>query len=230
VNFAEDCLKEVESLLEFTRCQRPDGSYYGTSGQCRKGTEVEGLKKLKVGVVQGRFNLSHAGHAKLIARVLLRAEKVHVVVTTQKGGDRPGGVSGKGGNLDWNFRKLMLSRALKAEGVDMSRVKFVKANSAVPELERLAKENGPQSVGIFLGKDPENGKFAKSISKSLGTKGGFLPAEGGNMSSSKIRKAIDDKNEESLDEMFPEDNYMKRLALLGRSLELADSFVQHIPA
>ncbi len=26
--------------LDFARCQRPDGSYYGTGGQCRKGVSV----------------------------------------------------------------------------------------------------------------------------------------------------------------------------------------------
>ena len=32
---------EVEDMvMDFARCQRPDGSVYGTSGQCRKGKEV----------------------------------------------------------------------------------------------------------------------------------------------------------------------------------------------
>jgi hypothetical protein len=30
---------------DFTRCQRPDGSYYGTSGQCRKGAQVGAKEK-----------------------------------------------------------------------------------------------------------------------------------------------------------------------------------------
>ena len=33
--------KLIEALYDFaSRCQRPDGSYYGTAGQCRKGKEV----------------------------------------------------------------------------------------------------------------------------------------------------------------------------------------------
>ena len=44
---------EVDSL-EFARCQRPDGSFYGTSGTCRKGTavgpkEIKALKKAAKG-------------------------------------------------------------------------------------------------------------------------------------------------------------------------------------
>lgn len=41
--FSEDSL----SVLDFARCQRPDGSFYGTSGQCRKGTSV-GPKEMKL--------------------------------------------------------------------------------------------------------------------------------------------------------------------------------------
>jgi hypothetical protein len=32
---------------DFARCQRPDGTFYGTSGQCRKGQEAGANKKLK---------------------------------------------------------------------------------------------------------------------------------------------------------------------------------------
>ena len=31
--------------LDFARCQRPDGSFYGTSGQCRKGSLVQPKEK-----------------------------------------------------------------------------------------------------------------------------------------------------------------------------------------
>ena len=31
--------------FDFARCQRPDGSYYGTGGQCRKGTPVDAKEK-----------------------------------------------------------------------------------------------------------------------------------------------------------------------------------------
>lgn len=31
--------REAQQIWEFTRCQRPNGTHYGTSGKCRKGTE-----------------------------------------------------------------------------------------------------------------------------------------------------------------------------------------------
>ena len=39
-------LEQFKDEYDFARCQRPDGSYYGTSGQCRKGTPV-GAKERK---------------------------------------------------------------------------------------------------------------------------------------------------------------------------------------
>jgi len=33
--------ESAQNLWDFTRCQRADGSYYGTSGKCRSGNEVE---------------------------------------------------------------------------------------------------------------------------------------------------------------------------------------------
>ena len=34
-----------ESLFDFTTCERSDGSLYGTSGHCRKGTETDRLAR-----------------------------------------------------------------------------------------------------------------------------------------------------------------------------------------
>lgn len=41
--------KVISEVLDFTRCQRPDGSTYGTAGQCRKGVEVKMPKPPGVG-------------------------------------------------------------------------------------------------------------------------------------------------------------------------------------
>ena len=46
--------EEMAERFDFTRCQRPDGTYYGTGGQCRKGAqvgpkEIAALKKAAAG-------------------------------------------------------------------------------------------------------------------------------------------------------------------------------------
>ena len=38
----EAFLEAAKDKYDFGTCQRPDGSYYGTSGTCRKGTPVNG--------------------------------------------------------------------------------------------------------------------------------------------------------------------------------------------
>jgi hypothetical protein len=35
----------IDTHFDFSRCQRPDGSYYGTGGQCRKGAPVDPKEK-----------------------------------------------------------------------------------------------------------------------------------------------------------------------------------------
>ena len=41
----EDFSESALEALDFARCQRPDGSFYGTSGQCRKGAPVDPREK-----------------------------------------------------------------------------------------------------------------------------------------------------------------------------------------
>jgi len=38
-------LERFKDEYDFARCQRPDGSYYGTGGQCRKGAPVDAKEK-----------------------------------------------------------------------------------------------------------------------------------------------------------------------------------------
>ena len=58
-NFSEEAMKAFaamvgeknfsEGLFDFTTCQRPDGSKYGTSGHCRKGTQTETVARTPSG-------------------------------------------------------------------------------------------------------------------------------------------------------------------------------------
>jgi len=43
--FIEEALETLLNSYEFTRCQRPDGSFYGTRGKCRKGAEAGKVEK-----------------------------------------------------------------------------------------------------------------------------------------------------------------------------------------
>ena len=41
----EDFNESAQEALDFARCQRPDGSFYGTGGVCRKGTPTGAKEK-----------------------------------------------------------------------------------------------------------------------------------------------------------------------------------------
>ena len=49
MGYSEDVAQEVSAMLDgtydFTTCERPNGSRYGTGGKCRKGTEVSAEEK-----------------------------------------------------------------------------------------------------------------------------------------------------------------------------------------
>lgn len=222
-SFSAETLTFVEGILEFRRCERSDGSFYGTGGQCRKGVEAADKEKrpLSEAVVQGRFNLSHAGHAVFIKKVLEKADKVNVVVSTKEG-EKPGGKDGKAGNLDWNFRVLMLRTALRSEGADVDRVKFVKGESPEEVIKEMLRRNKPSEVGVFLGKDKINGEFAKRLADRYGIHGGLIESDSGkgSISSTQIRSAIDNNDYQLLRTLLGNNPYMERLATAGRQMEL----------
>lgn len=54
-NSAEVAASLIAETLDFTRCQRPDGSFYGTSGRCRKGAE-SGPKEKTTAHMKGQLD------------------------------------------------------------------------------------------------------------------------------------------------------------------------------
>ena len=62
-NASEEAL--AREMWEFQTCQRSDGSYYGTGGQCRKGTPAEKPDKDKTKEGFSRKELKKASDAKI---------------------------------------------------------------------------------------------------------------------------------------------------------------------
>jgi hypothetical protein len=90
----------AQQVWDFVRCQRPDGSYYGTSGKCRKGTEVSPaeVRAARPKTAAAKKALSSASVKQLQQLVssgkLNDAQKVVVEQEIQKkkvGGAAPGG-------------------------------------------------------------------------------------------------------------------------------------------
>lgn len=190
---------------DFVRCVRADGTAYGTSGKCRKGAEQEKQYPYKAAVTQGRFNIPHKGHAKLIKHLLEKAPIAYVVMG---GGDK---------NVDKDFRSQMLRAILRKEGVDLSRVKLLKGDKASSVINNLKEIEGAKNVVFMLGEDQT--KFLDSMKKSLGMDTAVVPRESSGASSSAIRKMIDSGDLKSVRKEFDGDDYLSRLALLARRVE-----------
>lgn len=76
-NFSESSLEAAAALFDFTRCVRPDGSVYGTSGKCRKGSEI-GAKEAPPKTTRAKV-AALSKHEKIALKVMadksLRSDK-----------------------------------------------------------------------------------------------------------------------------------------------------------
>ena len=54
---SEQTVQACKDYLDFTRCERPNGTAYGTGGKCRKGVEVEKPSEEKVGQVKAALEM-----------------------------------------------------------------------------------------------------------------------------------------------------------------------------
>lgn len=207
--FSEELYKNFEETLEnylnYTRCVRPDGSSYGTRGRCRKGVEREKEYEHEAAITQGRFNIPHKGHAKLIKEMLKKAPVAYVVLGTGKK------------NVETDLRSQMLRAVLKREGVDLSRVKIIKGKQITGVAKDLSEKFGKDKVLAMLGED--QGKFLSSIGDSLGISTGVVPRTSEGASSSAIRRMIDEGDRAALAREFDNDDYLIRLARVARRVE-----------
>jgi len=103
-NFSEEALE----ALDFARCQRADGSFYGTSGQCRKGKEA-GDKPAE----QTRAKATKSGGVSNEQAMKLRASLTKQIGDAAKSGDL-----GKTNNLMQALAAV--EGQLKARGVNLS--------------------------------------------------------------------------------------------------------------
>jgi predicted Ser/Thr protein kinase len=210
--YSDETFLRVSEILgdsfDFTRCVRPNGTAYGTAGQCRKGSEKEKEYPFKAAVTQGRFNIPHSGHAKLIKKMLEKSPMAYVVM-------------GKGKeNVDKDFRSQMLRAVLRQEGVDLNRVKLIKGSSAAQVLKGLAEKEGKKNVLFMLGEDQQ--KFLDTMGKSLGVETGVIARDSSGSSSSAIRRMVDSGDEEALRKEFKNNPYLQRLSKVARKVEQGD--------
>lgn len=199
---------KMNRTFEFSRCQRPDGSHYGTSGKCRKGQQVGAKEKeYKVGVTWGKFNIPTPGHARVIKSLLEKSERVDVIM------------SGAKTNVDWHLRNLMFRRVLKQQGVDTSKVRFVHASNTFEALKGIIGEQGSKNVVLALGEDRKS--YLEGLTQKFGIGGHLIPRPGGSESSTMMRGLIDRGELDKLRKIYGNDEYIVKLARIVRLEEKA---------
>lgn len=162
-------------------------------------------KPYEVAVTQGRFNIPHLGHVKMIQEMLEQADTAHVLIG--KGKD----------NIDQDLRSQLLRAALRHEGVDLSRVKLIKQENMMQYAPALSSKVGDKKAIAVLGEDQE--KFLQSVGKVAKMDTHLVPRGAGGASSTKIREMIDSGDLAGLRKAYEYDPYLVRLARAARSVE-----------
>jgi len=162
-------------------------------------------KPYEVAVTQGRFNIPHLGHVKMIQEMLEKADTAHVLIG--KGKD----------NIDQDLRSQMLRAALRHEGVDLSRVKLIKQENMMPYASGLSGKFGSNKTVAVLGEDQD--KFLSAVGKNSKVDTHLVPRGPGGASSTKIRQMIASGDVEGLKKAYDNNEYLMRLAKAAYSVE-----------
>jgi hypothetical protein len=193
-------------LYNFTRCQRLDGTFYGTSGRCRIGQEVSpNSRQFSTGVTWGKYNIPTPGHVRVVKSLLDKSDTAAIIMSNSKN------------NVDWNLRVLMFRRLLKHSQVDTSRVKFIKASDTMSALREIVTREGPGRTMLALGEDRQ--PQLRGISSKLGITGEVIKRPPNSESSTLMRQLIDKGNEAELNKVY-RDPALVRLAKIIRNEEL----------
>lgn len=107
----------------------------------------------KSSVTIGRYNIPHMGHVDLVAKMLEHSEIARVYVSTGKQ------------NNDWDTRVLMFKHLCRTQGLDLSRVYFLKASSPFSAVQSSVENSKYKETAIVLGEDQS--QMAATLSENF---------------------------------------------------------------
>jgi len=158
----------------------------------------------KTAVTFARCNIPHYGHVELVQKMLEQAEVAEVYLST----------SSK--NTNWDVRVLTLRHLLREVGVDLRRVKALKAASPFKAVETtMDRDNDPV---VVLGDDQS--ALCEKLCATYNL-GGHLNRRTG--SSTQVRHLMDHGDFDAIEKIYRNDPYAVRLATLLRKEELAEN-------
>jgi uncharacterized protein YciI len=157
----------------------------------------------KTAVTFARCNIPHYGHVDLVEKMLEQAEVANVYL------------SDAAKNTNWDLRVLTLRHLLRERGVDLKRVKTLKASGPFQAVEStLEHDNDPV---VVLGND-QSALCEKLCSTYF--LGGHLNRRTG--SSTQVRHLMDHGDFDAVQALYRNDPYAFRLATLLRKEELSN--------
>ena len=158
----------------------------------------------KTAVTFARCNIPHYGHVELVQKMLEQAEVAEVYLST---GSK---------NTNWDVRVLTLRHLLREVGVDLRRVKALKAASPFKAVETtMERDNDPV---VVLGEDQS--ALCEKLCSTYYV-GGHLNRRTG--SSTQVRHLMDHGDFEAVEKIYRNDPYAVRLATMLRKEELAQN-------
>ena len=176
-NFSENALKAYQAALaknggldfsegdlyDFTRCIRPDGSAYGTGGQCRKGTEGEAKKKEGTGARGARegAEAAKAKGAKGGALLKARAEgKKAALAASRADGGKKISANNARARLFKEEREQVKDKMRGASPEVQNRL-LQEASRKASERAQAAKQEGQRDPVAGLRKEVRAGQAAR---------------------------------------------------------------------
>ena len=157
----------------------------------------------KTSVTFARMNIPHYGHVGLVEKMLEQGEVAEVYLSTSSR------------NTDWDTRVLALRHLLRERGVDLKRVKFLKASGPFQAIEStMGRDNDPV---VVLGEDQS--ALCEKLCSTYYI-GGHLNRRTG--SSTQVRHLMDHGDFEAVEALYRNDPYAFRLATLLRREELSN--------
>jgi len=151
--------ESAQDALDFARCQRPDGSFYGTSGQCRKGSPTGAKEK--------------AAAKSKASKAADKTEQLRQINTQEgrgggvgKGGRSPVGKTGVVSTKELQATAKSLDKAAKAadKKADAADKKFQKSKS--PADQKAAKAADKEAKAANKAADKADKAFQKSSKES----------------------------------------------------------------
>jgi hypothetical protein len=191
MGYSEDVAQEVSAMLDgtydFTTCERPNGSRYGTGGKCRKGTEVSAEEKSAINQLadllpEGEKILDSSGKSHTVGKPkMTKSEKIAAEVMSdskfKSDKKRIAEMLRRGVPKDTDFIALVGDTRKKLGGGSTDTVR-----SLVKEMpKRRAEEDVRRPGGQLIGTSPRNmaidgladlKKEAEDYKKEFGSRSG----------------------------------------------------------